>query len=314
LSVKKHSRRKSAVPTRAPATIRDFLRYAVKRFTAAKLAFGHGTDNTRDEAAFLILEGLHLPIDEIDPVLGKKLTAAERRRLMDLIEARIATRKPAAYLLHRAYVGGVPFYVDDRVIVPRSFIGEIIRGPLFQGEQPGLIGDPAEVRRVLDLCTGSGCLAVLAAHAFPKARIDATELSAEALEVARRNVAESGLASRIRLLQGDLFAPVATERYDLILANPPYVDAKGMAALPAEYRHEPALALAGGADGLAIIRRILAEVPAHLTARGGLLCEIGRGKALLEAEFPRLPFLWLDTAASRGEVFWLEAEGFRRRS
>ena len=231
---------------------------------------------------------------------------------MDLIEARIATRKPAAYLLHRAYVGGVPFYVDERVIVPRSFIAEIIRGPLFQGEHPGLIGDPAEVRRVLDLCTGSGCLAVLAARAFPKARIDATELSAEALEVARRNVAESGLAARIRLLQGDLFAPVAAERYDVILANPPYVDAKGMAALPAEYRHEPALALAGGADGLSVIRRILADAPAHLTARGGLLCEIGRGKAPLETAFPRLPFLWLDTEASSDEVFWLEAEDFRR--
>ena len=312
MPAKKRSRRKSATIPRAPATIRDFLRYAVKRFNAAKLAFGHGTDNARDEAAFLVLEGLHLPIDELDPVLGKKLTAAERRRLMDLIEARIATRKPAAYLLHRAYVGGVPFYVDERVIVPRSFIAEIIRGPLFQGEHPGLIGDPAEVRRVLDLCTGSGCLAVLAARAFPKARIDATELSAEALEVARRNVAESGLASRIRLLQGDLFAPVAAERYDVILANPPYVDAKGMAALPAEYRHEPALALAGGADGLSVIRRILAEAPAHLTARGGLLCEIGRGKAPLETAFPRLPFLWLDTEASSGEVFWLEAEDFRR--
>ena len=312
MPAKKRSRRKSATIPRAPATIRDFLRYAVKRFNAAKLAFGHGTDNARDEAAFLVLEGLHLPIDELDPVLGKKLTAAERRRLMDLIEARIATRKPAAYLLHRAYVGGVPFYVDERVIVPRSFIAEIIRGPLFQGEHPGLIGDPAEVRRVLDLCTGSGCLAVLAARAFPKARIDATELSAEALEVARRNVAESGLAARIRLLQGDLFAPVAAERYDVILANPPYVDAKGMAALPAEYRHEPALALAGGADGLSVIRRILAEAPAHLTARGGLLCEIGRGKAPLETAFPRLPFLWLDTEASSDEVFWLEAEDFRR--
>ena len=312
MSAKKRSRRKSAATTRAPATIRDFLRHAVRRFRAAKLSYGHGTDNARDEVAFLILEGLHLPIDALDPVLGKKLTAAERRRLMDLIEARIATRKPAAYLLHRAYVGGVPFYVDERVIVPRSFIAEIIRGPLFQGEHPGLIGDPAEVRRVLDLCTGSGCLAVLAARAFPKARIDATELSAEALEVARRNVAESGLASRIRLLQGDLFAPVAAERYDVILANPPYVDAKGMAALPAEYRHEPALALAGGADGLSVIRRILAEAPAHLTARGGLLCEIGRGKAPLETAFPRLPFLWLDTEASSGEVFWLEAEDFRR--
>jgi len=295
-----------------PTTIRDFLRHAVKRFTAAKLSYGHGTDNARDEAAFLILEGLHRPIDRLASVLDKKLTPEERNGIAELIEARVATRKPAAYLLRRAYVGGVPFYVDERVIVPRSFIAEIIRGPLFQGEHPGLIGDPAEVGRVLDLCTGSGCLAVLAAHAFPKARIDATELSPDALAVARRNVTERGLAARIRLLEGDLFAPVAGERYDLILANPPYVDAEGMAALPAEYRHEPALALAGGTDGLAIIRRILAEASAHLTATGGLLCEVGRGRARLEAAFPHLPFLWLDTETSIGEVFWLGANAFLR--
>ena len=305
--------RKKPPPRRPePITIGDFLRHAVRRFTQTKLAFGHGTDNARDEAAFLILEGLHRPIDALDPVLDKKLTPEERNRIAELIEARVVTRRPAAYLLQRAYVGGVPFYVDERVIVPRSFIAELIRGPLFQGEHPGLIGDPAEVGRVLDLCTGSGCLAVLAAQAFPNARIDATELSPDALAVARRNVADSGLGSRIRLLEGDLFSPVAGERYDLILANPPYVDAEGMAALPAEYQREPALALAGGADGLAIIRRILAEAPAHLTERAGLLCEVGRGRARLEAEFPRLPFLWLDTAASSGEVFWLDARSFDR--
>jgi ribosomal protein L3 glutamine methyltransferase len=312
--LKKPSRRSRGKPLEPGelATVRDFLRHAVKRFTAAKLAFGHGTDNARDEAAFLILEGLHLPIDELDAVLERKLAGKERQRLAALIEARIATRKPAAYLLGRAYVGGVPFHVDERVIVPRSFIGEILRGPLFQGEHVGLVGHPAKIRRVLDLCTGSACLAVLAARAFPQARIDATEISAGALEVARRNVSESGLAGRIRLLEGDLFAPVAGEPYDLILANPPYVDAKGMAALPREYRHEPALALDGGADGLALIRRILAETRAHLAPKGGLLCEIGSGKARLEAEFP-LPFLWLDTEASSGEVFWLEAAGFKRR-
>jgi ribosomal protein L3 glutamine methyltransferase len=274
----------------------------VRRFAAAKLAYGHGTANARDEAAFLILEGLRLPIDQLDPVLDRKLNAAERARIAGLIDARIATRKPAAYLLNRAYVGGVPFYVDERVIVPRSFIAEILRGPILAT----LIGDSTKVRRVLDLCTGLGCLAVLAAQAFPNARIDATELSTAALAVARRNVAESGVARRIRLFEGDLFAPVAGERYDLILANPPYVDAAAMAALPAEYRHEPALALAAGTDGLAIILRILAEAPAHLTSDGGLLCEVGRGKPRLEAEFP-LPFLWLDTAASTGEVFWLAA-------
>jgi len=306
-------RRCPKTPAATPAelvTVRDLLRHAVRTFAAAKLAFGHGTDNARDEAAFLILEGLHLPIDRLEPVLERKLSDGERRRLMELIQARVATRKPAPYLLGRAYVGGVPFHVDERVIVPRSFIGEILRGPLFQGERAGLIGDAREVRRVLDLCTGSGSLAVLAARAFPQARIDATEISAQALTVARRNVAESGAASRIRLLEGDLFAPVAGERYDLILANPPYVDAAGMAALPREHRHEPALALDGGPGGLRLIRPILAQAPAHLTPKGGLLCEVGRGRVRLEAEFA-LPFLWLDTEASSGEVFWLEAEDFR---
>jgi len=289
------------------ATVGDLLRYAVRRFTQEKLVFGHGTDNARDEAAFLILEGLHLPIDALDPVLDRKVTAAERRRVTELIDARIATRKPAAYLLQRAYVGGMPFHVDERVIVPRSFIAELLDGPILAA----LLGEPTKIRRVLDLCTGSGCLAVLAARAFPNARVDATELSGNALAVARRNVDESGLAPRIRLFEGDLFTPVAGERYDLILANPPYVDAKAMSALPAEYRHEPAMALAGGTDGLALIRRILAEAPAHLTERAGLLCEVGRGKRRLEAAFP-LPFLWLDTAASSGEVFWLDAGSFRR--
>lgn len=292
-------------PARKPVTIRDFLRRAVRRFTAAKLGYGHGTDNARDEAAFLILEGLRLPIDALDPVLDKKLTAAERQRVTELIDARVATRKPAAYILRRTYVGGVPFYVDERVIMPRSFIAELLRGPVLAA----LTGDATKIHHVLDLCTGSGCLAVLAAHAFPNARVDATELSADALAVARRNVDESGLAPRIRLFEGDLFAPVADERYDLVLANPPYVDAKAMASLPAEYRHEPPIALAGGTDGLAFVRRILTEAPAHLTEAGGLLCEVGRGKARLEAEFP-LPFLWLDTAASRGEVFWLDARSF----
>jgi ribosomal protein L3 glutamine methyltransferase len=291
-----------------PITIRALLQDAVRRLTAAKLSYGHGTDNARDEAAFLMLEGLGLPIDALDPVLDRKLSAAERQRVTELIDARIATRKPAAYLLQRAYVDGVPFYVDERVIVPRSFIAELLRGPILAT----LIGDPAKIRRVLDLCTGSGCLAVLAAHAFPNAHIDATELSADALAVARRNVAESGLAPRIRLFEGDLFAPVAGERYDLILANPPYVDAKAMSALPAEYRHEPSLALGGGTDGLDIIRRIVTEAPVHLTAQGGLLCEVGRGKRRLEAAFS-LPFLWLDTAASSGELFWLDAKSLRPR-
>jgi len=290
-------------------TLRDFLRFAVSRFNAAGLVYGHGTVTARDEAAFIVLEGLHLAIDELDSYLDARLTAAERAHLAELIELRVATRKPAPYLLGRAYVGGVPFRVDERVIVPRSYIGELLRGELFGGETSALVGDPRRIRRALDLCTGSGCLAVLAALAFPEAEIDAVDLSAAALEVARANVEEHGLSERIRLLEGDLFAPVAEERYDLILANPPYVDAEAMAALPPEYRHEPALALAGGADGLDVARRILAELRAHLEPGGGLLCEIGRGRERLEAEFPDLPFLWLDTEGSEGEVFWLAADG-----
>ena len=290
-------------------TLRDFFRYAVSRFNAAGLAYGHGTDNALDEAAFLLLEALRLPIDRLDPFLDARLTEQERARLHELIDARIETRKPAAYLLGCAYMHGSRFHVDERVIVPRSYIGEIIFGEAVQGATPALF-DPREVHQVLDLCTGSGCLAILAAEAFPHAVIDAVDLSPDALEVARWNVRESRHAARITLIEGDLFVPVHGTRYDLILANPPYVSAAGMAALPPEYRHEPGLALSGGGDGLEIVRRILHEAPAHLGANGGLLCEIGTGRALLEAEFPRLPFTWLDTEASRGEVFWLGAHHF----
>ena len=292
-------------------TIRDFFRFAISRFNAAGLVYGHGTTDALDEAAFIVLEALRLPIDKLDPFLDARLTQPERQRLATLIEARITTRKPAPYLLGRAYVGGIPFHVDERVIVPRSYIGELLTGDFLVSVLGERFGDPARITRILDLCTGSGCLAVLAAAAFPEAVIDAVDLSAAALEVARRNVAESGCAARIRLLEGDLFAPVGAERYDLILTNPPYVDAAAMADLPPEYRHEPALALAGGTDGLDIVRRILAAAADHLTETGGMLCEIGTGRERLEADFPDLPFIWLDTEGSSGEVFWLAAAGLR---
>lgn len=288
-------------------TVRDFFRYAVSRFNAAGLAFGHGASNATDEAAFLVLEGLHLPIDRLDPFLDARLMPDERVRLSELIEARVRERKPVAYLLGRAYMRGIPFEIDERVIVPRSFIGELLESGLFAGGSDSLIPDPQAPMRVLDLCTGSGCLAILAAQAFPSARIDAADLSADALDVARRNVDESGVADRIRLFHGDLFAPLSGARYDLILANPPYVDAKTMAHLPAEYRHEPTMALDGGHDGLEMVRRIMKNVGAHLESTGGILCEIGCGREKLEKEFPDLPFLWLDTEESAGEVFWLPA-------
>ena len=280
-------------------TLGDFFRFAVRRFRSARLAYGHGTTNAVDEAAFLVLEALRLPIHTLDPWLALKPSAAERARLLTLIDARVALRLPAPYLVGAAYMHGVRFHVDRRALIPRSFMGDLLVG----GALP--IAAPSRVRRVLGLCTGSGCLAILAALVFPHARIDAIDLSAGALALARRNVASHRLGDRIALHRGDLFQPLGTDRYDLILSNPPYVDARGMAKLPPEFRHEPRLALAAGDDGLDLVRRILAEAPRHLTPKGGLLCEIGRGRKPLEAAYPRLPFLWLDTEQSQGEVFWI---------
>ncbi|TSJ62870.1 50S ribosomal protein L3 N(5)-glutamine methyltransferase [Starkeya sp. 3C] len=288
-------------------TVRDFVRYAVSRFNAAELTFGHGTTTALDEAAFIVLESLHLPVDDLAPWLDARLTLEERTHLAALIDRRCTTRQPAAYLLGRTYIRGVPFRSDSRAIVPRSFIGELLAGELFGGEGFALVPEPEDVGRVLDLCTGSGCLAILAAMIFPNARVDAVDLSPDALALAAENVAEHEMGERVRLLQGDLFAPVTGEIYDLIITNPPYVDAEAMAELPEEYRHEPSLAFAGGPDGLDIVRRILAEAPRHLSAQGGLICEIGTGREILEAEYPNLPFLWLDTEDSEGEVFWLTA-------
>jgi ribosomal protein L3 glutamine methyltransferase len=287
------------------ATVRDLFRYAVSRFNTAELAYGHGATNAVDEAAFIVLEGLKLPIDTLDPFLDARLTRAERARLLALIDARVSTRKPAPYLLNRAYIQGVPFYVDERAIVPRSFIGEL----LFHGlVGPGaLIEDASAIESALDLCAGGGSLAILAARVFANAEIDAVELSPDALAVARRNVDEHDLADRVTLYQGDLFAPLGGKRYDLILANPPYVDAESLAAFPPEYSAEPRLAHEGGRDGLDIVRRILAEAGAHLTQEGALVCEVGRARAQLEAEFPELPLIWLDTEESEGEVFFVRA-------
>jgi ribosomal protein L3 glutamine methyltransferase len=289
-------------------TPRDWLRYAVGRFLSAHLAFGHGATTALDEAAFLILEGLGLPIDTLDPFLDARLLRHERGRLLELIEARVTTRKPAAYLVNRAYIKGVPFYVDDRVIVPRSLIGELVMTAF--AEDNALIGDPERIASVLDLCTGGGSLAILAARVFPNSRIEAVDVSPGALEVAERNLDEHGLRDRIALRRGDLFAPVNGERFDLILTNPPYVDAAAIARFPPEYAAEPTVAHAAGADGLNIVRRILREAPAHMTAGGSLICEVGGGRERLEHEFPRLPFVWLDTEDTSGEVFLLRAADF----
>jgi len=277
-------------------TLGDFFHFAVARFRAARLAYGHGTTNAVDEAAFMVLEALRLPISRIDPWLDLVPTELEKARLMTLIEARVALRMPAPYLLEAAYMHGVRFHIDRRALIPRSFIGDLLAGSALPTARP---------RRILDLCCGSGCLAILAALAFPRAKIDAVDLSAGALALARRNVATHRLGDRITLHRGNLFKPLQGQRYDLIISNPPYVDAGGMAKLPPEFRHEPRMALAAGDDGLELVHRILADAPKHLTKSGGLVCEIGRGRAPLEAAYPRLPFLWLDTELSEGEVFWL---------
>jgi ribosomal protein L3 glutamine methyltransferase len=294
-------------------TIRDFFRWAASRFAEARLAYGHGTDNAVDEAAFIILETLHLPIDQLDPFLDARLTTGERQAVADIIDQRIATRRPAPYLTGSAYIQGIRFRSDERALVPRSFIGELIATDALGPEGLELLPDAEAVSSVLDIGTGSGCLAILAAMAFPNAYVDAVDISRPALDLAALNVADHHLKERVTLIEGDLFKPIGNRRYDLIIANPPYVSAEAMAALPAEYRHEPAGALASGDDGLDIVRRILREAGDHLNDGGGLLCEVGTGRPLLEAAFGSTGFLWLDTEASSGEVFWLGADQLQAR-
>ena len=302
--------RKPVLLRPAPVTVENLVGDAAARMKRAKLAFAHGTTDSVAEAAFIVGETLKVPPDRIEALARTRVSAAQRRRVLDLVEQRIGTRKPAAYLLSRIYMRGVPFYIDERAIVPRSYLGEILDSESFAGGDYSLVGDPSAVERVLDLCTGSGCLAILAAMRFPNATIDAADISADALKVAKRNVSDHGLARRIALKRGDLFAPVQSARYDLIVANPPYVDAKGMARLPPECRHEPQRALDGGKDGIAIVRKIIDQASRHLTPGGGLLCEVGRCRPVLERVYPRMRFLWLDTEESIGEVFWLDAAQF----
>jgi len=289
----------------ASPTVRDHWRRTTRRFAAARLAFGHGTESARDEAAWLLCNVLGIPFEKLDGALDRPLAAARARRLEELADRRIQSRKPLAYLLGEAWLDGHRFHVDERVIVPRSHIAEL----LVEGLAPW-IAPEASIDRVLDMCTGSGCLAILAALALPESRVDAVDLSPDALAVAQVNVAEYGLQKRVRLIRSDLFGALGSERYDLIVSNPPYVDARAMRRLPEEYRHEPALALAGGQDGLEVVRRILAEAPDHLTDHGLLIVEIGANRAALEAVYSRLPFTWLETRSNAEQVFLLQLADF----
>jgi len=289
--------------TESLITLRDWLRFAVSRFNEAKLFFGHGSDNAFDEAAYLILHTLHLPLDRLEPFLDASLTHDEAEQVRSVIERRVRDRLPAAYLTHEAWLGEHRFYVDERVIVPRSFIAELLPEQLAPW-----IEDPNTVTRALDLCTGSGCLAILAALAFPDAEVDAVDLSKDALEVATRNVADYGLQHRVELLESDLFSTLNGRSYDLILSNPPYVNAESVAALPPEYQAEPALALGSGVDGLDATRQILAQAKTHLKPGGLLVVEIGHNRDALEAAYPTLPFTWLDTESGDQFVFMLRRE------
>ncbi|MFM7083906.1 MAG: 50S ribosomal protein L3 N(5)-glutamine methyltransferase [Hyphomicrobium sp.] len=290
-------------PVAELCTLRDWIRYGTSCFRSAGLVFGHGTQNATDEAAFLLLSSLDLPIDQLDPWLDCKLTHEERKKIASLFEKRISTRKPASYLINKAYIGDKKFFVDERVIVPRSYIGELLRDGLQT-----IISNPDAISSVLDLCTGSGCLAILAALNFTNSHVAAVDISPEALQVADINISEYGLKDRIMLLQSDLFSGLKQDRFDLILSNPPYVMQKAIEAFPPEYQAEPRIAHFGGKDGLDIVRRILREAPRYLSSDGILVVEVGTGRDLLENEYPNYPFFWLDTEISSGEVFVLRAE------
>lgn len=284
-------------------TIRDLLRFAVSQFNKAGLHFGHGSANAYDEAAYLILKTLYLPLDQLEPFLDARVTDTECSQVLEMIDRRVTDRIPVAYLTHEAWLGDFNFYVDERVIIPRSFIAE-----LLQTQLSPWITEPDTIISAMDLCTGSGCLAILMAHAFENAQIDAVDISTQALAVAHKNVQDYGLEQRIDLIESDLFSALHGKRYDLIISNPPYVNAESMTELPREYRHEPENALASGLDGLDATRKILQHAARYLTDDGILVVEIGHNREELEQAYPRVPFTWLETSAGDEFVFLLQRE------
>jgi ribosomal protein L3 glutamine methyltransferase len=301
--------RRASPPRPGTSRLRDLLLETERRLKAARVSYGHGTTNARDEAAWLVLHALKLPLDVLDPHLERMLTAAEAKRVRALVDERIRTRKPAAYLTHEAWLGEYSFYVDERVIVPRSYIAELLRENLSPW-----IAAPARLRSALDLCTGSGCLAILAALTFPRAHVDASDVSADALKVARRNVTRYAMRERLDLLKSDLYGALAGRTYDLILSNPPYVSAAVMRSLPLEYRREPALALAGGRDGLDLVRRILAHATDHLNPGGVLVVEVGHNRARVEKAVPHLPLVWAETSGGDDCVFVITREALEAQA
>jgi ribosomal protein L3 glutamine methyltransferase len=285
-------------------SVRDLIRYAVSRFNEQKLFFGHGSDNAWDEAVYLVLHALHLPPDQLEPFMDARVLPSEREAALSLIDLRCEHRLPAPYLTHEAWLQGYTFHVDQRVIVPRSPVAELLMNQLSPW-----IADPFEITGILDLCTGSGCLAIIAAHQFPEAFVDATDISKDALDVALINVEKHDMQDRLNLHHGSLYDPLpVSAQYDLIISNPPYVNSASMLKLPPEYRHEPSLALAGGDDGMDLVRTIIEQAPTHLRDNGLLLIEIGHERPYFEAAFPDLEPIWLDTAEATDQILLLTKE------
>ncbi|EKO3661046.1 50S ribosomal protein L3 N(5)-glutamine methyltransferase [Vibrio metschnikovii] len=279
-------------------TLQDMIRWTVSRFNAAQLFYGHGTDNAWDEAAQLILPTLYLPIDVPPHVLNSRLTGSERLRVVERVIKRINERTPIAYLTNKAWFCGLEFFVDERVLVPRSPIGELIQAQF----SPWLLDKPT---RIMDLCTGSGCIAIACAYAFPEAEVDAIDISADALQVAEQNIQDHGLEQQVFPIRSDLFRDLPKEQYDIIVTNPPYVDQEDMNSLPDEFKHEPELGLAAGTDGLKLARRILANAPHYLTDNGILVCEVGNSMIHLVDQYPNIPFTWLEFENGGHGVFLL---------
>jgi ribosomal protein L3 glutamine methyltransferase len=295
------------MPANTFTTLRDLLRYAVTRFNAAKLFFGHGSDNALDEAAYLLLHTLQLPLDRLDPFLDARLLPEEIAAILKVIEQRAAERLPAAYITNEAWLGSYRFYVDKRVIVPRSFIAELIPEQFSPW-----VADPESVTHILDLCTGSACLPIMLADAFPHATVDAVDISCDALAVARRNVDDYALQDRISLVESNLYTTLPNRKYDIIISNPPYVNSGSMSRLPAEYRQEPQIALDGGSDGMDLVRKIVAGAAQHLTPSGILMVEIGHEREHAEVAFANLELTWLTTSAGDDMIFLLTAEQLQR--